>query len=96
MLIKDAVDGFTLNCYARGLSETTVDWYEVQLKVFGEYTKELGVKDISIIKREHLVGFMAKLRAKEPALTPHSLHNYASALRQLFSYLADERFIDSN
>lgn len=94
MQLQDAITGFTLHCYARGLSEQTVAWYEAQLRVFSRYVEELQLTDAATIKREHLVNFMATQRAKN--LSTHSLYNYATAVRQLFFYLASEGYIELN
>lgn len=94
MRLTDAITGFTLHCYARGLSEQTVAWYEAQLRVFSRYANKLDLTDIAAIRREHLLNFMAAQRAKN--LSTHSLYNYATALRQLFFYLASEHYIEAN
>jgi len=106
--IKQAIDGFLLNCKVEGKSWGTIDCYRDKLKGFLWYAKNYDwPDDISEITTQHLREFLAYLRE-----TPHrfnskcpramkpvnntTIQKYYRALSVLFNWSINEGILETN
>jgi integrase/recombinase XerC len=106
--IKQAIDGFLLNCKVEGKSWGTIDCYADKLKGFYWYATNYGwPDDISEITTQHLREFLGYLRE-----TPHrfnskcpramkpvnntTIQKYYRALSALFNWSINEEMLETN
>lgn len=100
--IKQAIDGFLLNCKVEGKSWGTIDCYRDKLKGFLWYTTNYDwPDDISKITTQHLREFLVYLRETEhrfnskcPRAMKHinntTIQKYYRALSVLFNWSVNE------
>jgi integrase/recombinase XerD len=110
MRLKDALDGFLLDCQMRGRSPNTVGLYERLLRRVTTWLGEQGILGAEQVTIAHLRAFMVMLQGsvsgavnpRRPAakdghtLMPETLRAYVKAIKVWFKWLTEEEVIDRN
>ncbi|MEA3345172.1 MAG: tyrosine-type recombinase/integrase [Chloroflexota bacterium] len=104
MKLEEVVEEFMLDCRARGLSQSTLDWYE---KLLGHFAAFIG-SDADDITPSDCRAFMAHLHTVKayeghPTRDPDSkglsnsyIHAHWRALRRLFRWSVEEELLKTN
>jgi integrase/recombinase XerD len=93
--MDDAVEGFLNWCRAeRGLSENTLDGYSRDLRRLAKFLQQASVKQPGQVSQQILADWLVSL--KDDGLAASSIARHRVAMRQLFSFLVDERILEHN
>jgi len=109
MELQDAIEQFTLDTEACGLSPTTIRWYRQRLSRLTRFLGEQGFAEVEQVTTADLRAFIVSLReqtirwADHPyhppsnsGLSPHTIHGYVRVVRAFFRWLAYEGVIETN
>ena len=105
MSIETLVSRYQLSARSQGLSEKTVEFILLGVKLFNSFMG--GITDVRKVKGEDLQRFIIALQQRERwqgcpqngkgrKLSPSSVNNYARAVRQFWSWLARDGIIKNN
>ncbi|MCS7052554.1 MAG: site-specific tyrosine recombinase XerD [Ignavibacterium sp.] len=78
----------------KNLASNTISSYKSDLESFLNYLEDVGIKDLSEIKKEHISSFFKIL--KNLGLSEKSSARYFSSLRGFFKYLIVNEYLKSN
>lgn len=78
----------------KNLALNTISSYKSDLESFLNYLEDVGIKDLSEIKKEHINSFFKLL--KNLGLSEKSSARYFSSLRGFFKYLIVNEYLKSN
>ncbi len=89
--LREFLDYLTLE---RGLARHTVEGYQWDLTLFGEFLDERGVDAITAVTREHIRDFLAA--EKDRGLAEKSVARHLVALKAFFRFLALEHLLPND
>lgn len=78
----------------KGLAKNTLESYERDLKAFLTYLQKESVLNTREIRRTHILGYLAGLRAK--GLANSTVSRNLASIRSFFHFLLQERLIKEN
>jgi integrase/recombinase XerD len=78
----------------RGLSRNTVSAYHADLTDFAAFLEKSGIGDFNAVDRFHIIDYLSA--RKEEGLEPATLARRLVAVKVLFRYLFQERFVERN
>ncbi len=93
--MDEYIDDFCLYISSeKGLSKHTVEAYHRDITSFSHQLIDHGISEITAIKQEHIVKFLAYLREQEYAIS--SISRALIAIKVFFRFLKRERYVENN
>jgi integrase/recombinase XerD len=109
MQVREAVEGYLLDCRVRGLSERTIGWYDQKLFYLADWLREQGITDLERVTALHLRAFIQHLQRldahannpKKPSLSgkkvsTFTLKGYTQTMKTLFRWCIAEGLIEKD
>ncbi|MCU6709797.1 tyrosine-type recombinase/integrase [Paenibacillus sp. J5C_2022] len=89
-----AVNTFIRNCKIRNLSESTISYYRVILKVLREHVTKSGIDRPSDVTAEHIHEF--SIERRESGSPDTTVNMYNRGWRAFFNFMAAEGYVEEN
>jgi integrase/recombinase XerD len=109
MQVRDAVEGFLLDCRARGLSARTVGFYVQKLTYLADWLHQTGAGDLAQVSTSHLRAFILHLQEIDSHLnnpriptlsgkhvSAFTIKGYVQTMKTLFRWAFTEGLIEKD
>ena len=90
-LLWDALDLFLLDCEARRLTTSTLQFYSVKLSLFLRWCDEQGIKTLQALTAHDLRRYFVSLHRRE--LSSQYQNNLARAIRAFLNYCVRDELL---